>query len=450
MAALEGTLKLPGGHMRFRLSGREGAPTVMFCNGIMADMSLWDAVASRLEPDWQVLRYDMRGHGGSDAPDGSYTIGELADDALGLVRRLGLARVHLVGISLGAMVALQMAVQAPSSLATVTLSNTGTRLPEGVREAWDQRVEQARRGEMAAIANATLQRWFLPDFLRDNAQQVAVTRSMLLATSQAGYAGCASAIRDMAIDALPPLVRVPTLVLHGRSDPAWPLEGAQALADRIPGAQFAVIDGAAHMPCIEQPVAFTDHWRVFASRHATNTSTSVAGPLLPALDADTPGMDRALVDLIRKERGGHLLMLYKVLLNSQPVAFGWLKLFTALRQQTRIDGRIRELVILRVATLNGAEYEFDAHVPFAMAEGFSAADIEDVRVGRFPGAVTDREAAALAYTDSITRQVRVPSAVFERVRALFDDRELLELTVLAAAYNLVSRVLVALNISSEH
>ena len=153
-----------------------------------------------------------------------------------------------------------------------------------------------------------------------------------------------------------------------------------------------------------------------------------------------------LIETIKSERGGKLLHLYQALLNSPPVAEGWLKLFTAIRQKTKLAGRYRELAILRVALLNGAEYEYRAHVPFALKEGLSQAQMDAIPGWQLSRAFDDRERTVLAYTDAMTRGIRVPDAIFAEVRRHFDDRDVVELTATIAGYNLVSRFLVAMQI----
>jgi len=156
-----------------------------------------------------------------------------------------------------------------------------------------------------------------------------------------------------------------------------------------------------------------------------------------------------LAQRIRAERGGKVLNLYSMLLNSPPVAEGWLKFLTAIRQQCKLDGKYRELVILRIAVLNEAPYEFGQHVPFALKEGMSQAQVDAVREAT-PGALfSDTERAVLAYADAMTRDIRVPDAVFDALRPHFSERELVELTATVAAYNLVSRFLEALQIDHE-
>lgn len=165
----------------------------------------------------------------------------------------------------------------------------------------------------------------------------------------------------------------------------------------------------------------------------------------PAANADIA----RLAEQIKVERGGKLLNLYKMLLHSPPVAQGWLALFTAIRQQTVLPGRYRELAILRVAVLNGADYEFAQHVPFARKDGCTAEQVEAVRTGSASPLFDARDRAVLAYTEAMTREIRVPDAVFAQIREFFPEREVVELTATVGGYNLVSRFLEALRIDHE-
>lgn len=155
----------------------------------------------------------------------------------------------------------------------------------------------------------------------------------------------------------------------------------------------------------------------------------------------------ALVSRIEAERG-KVLNLYGMLLHSPPVAEGWLKLFTAIRQQGTLSGRLRELVIMQIAVINQAQYEFDQHVPFALKEGIRQEQLEALHAGRFD-AFTPIEQSVLAYADAMTRDVHVPDDVFAAVKPHFSARELVELTATIAGYNLVSRFLEALQIDHE-
>lgn len=157
----------------------------------------------------------------------------------------------------------------------------------------------------------------------------------------------------------------------------------------------------------------------------------------------------ALAARIRLERDGKLLNLYRMLLHSPPIAEGWLTFLTAVRQKADLPGRYRELAVLRVAVRNGADYEFDAHVPFALLEGFSLATIEALREDRVPVELDDAARAVLAYTDAMTRAINVSDEVFAQLRAHLAERHVVELTATIGAYNCVSRVLAALRIDPE-
>jgi len=161
-----------------------------------------------------------------------------------------------------------------------------------------------------------------------------------------------------------------------------------------------------------------------------------------------PGTNPALSTLeqtIARARGG-IPPLYQVLLNSAPIATGWEAMLTAVRLKTSLDPAVRELVILRVAVLNRAPVEFAAHLPHAREAGLTSAKIDGVTAEPSAPPYDQRELDTLAFTDAMTREVDVPDDVFERVRRHFDATRLVELTATVAAYNMVSRFLVALRV----
>lgn len=170
---------------------------------------------------------------------------------------------------------------------------------------------------------------------------------------------------------------------------------------------------------------------------------------LPYADENGSPEIAALAQKIRAERGGRMLNLYKMLLNSPPLAEGWLNLFTAIRQKCELGGVYRELAILRVAIINGAEYEYRAHVPFALKEGLTEAQIGALDEWQESRLYSDAQRAVLAYADAMTREIHVADSVFDALRSHFDRRQLVELTATIAGYNLVSRFLEALAIDPE-
>jgi alkylhydroperoxidase family enzyme len=170
---------------------------------------------------------------------------------------------------------------------------------------------------------------------------------------------------------------------------------------------------------------------------------------VPLLDDVQKPELKALADRIRTERGGKLLNLYRVLLNNPRIAEGWLGLFTAIRQQSELDGRYRELAIMLVAVINGAEYEYVQHIPFALKHGLTQPQLDGLKDWRACTLYTDADRAVLEYTECMTKSIQVPDAVFAAVARHFDAQRIVELTATVAGYNLVSRFLEALKVDHE-
>lgn len=168
---------------------------------------------------------------------------------------------------------------------------------------------------------------------------------------------------------------------------------------------------------------------------------------IPYADDQDPEVAE-LAAQIRRERG-KMHNLYRMLLNSPPVARGWLNLLTAVRRHCKLPGKYRELSILCVAIVNGADYEYQSHVPFALKEGLTQRQIDALPQWQESDAFDGAERAVLAYADSMTKEVHVPDRVFDALRPHFDPRELTELTATIGAYNLVSRFLEAVKVDHE-
>jgi AhpD family alkylhydroperoxidase len=168
---------------------------------------------------------------------------------------------------------------------------------------------------------------------------------------------------------------------------------------------------------------------------------------IPYADLDQPDV-QPLVQRIVAERG-EVLHLYQMLLHSPPVAAGWLRYLTAIRQECALPGSLRELVIMRVAVLNGAPYEADQHAPIAVREGVTQDQLDALPRWTESDLFDARQRAVLAYADAMTRDIQVPEPVFAAARSELGERLLVELTATVAAYNMVSRFLEALQIHSH-
>jgi 3-oxoadipate enol-lactonase len=239
----------------YDVSGPDAGAPLVLSNSLGSTWAMWDAQVPRLAERLRVVRYDHRGHGASPVPPGPYSLDELGADALALLNRLGLARVHWCGLSLGGMVGMWLAVNAPERIDRLVLCCTSASL--GPPQMWADRAATVRAEGVEAIADAGIGRWLTEGFIARETEKTAAVRAMLVATPDEGYAGCCAAIEHM--DLIPELgaIRAPTLVIAGRQDPATPPEHGERIAAGIPGARLELVD-AAHLATVEQPEAMTD------------------------------------------------------------------------------------------------------------------------------------------------------------------------------------------------
>src|SRR5690606_30269581 len=227
-----------------------------FLNSLGTDMRIWDGVTERLEADYRVITFDQRGHGQSSVPEGPYSIEGLAGDVLELADQLGLDRFAVVGVSVGGMVALRLAIDHPERLIAVIACDTAAKL--GDAASWNDRIEAVRSRGMEALADAVLERWFPASIRAGRDTEMESWRQLLLASPVEGYAATCAALRDADLTDEIASITVPTLVAVGEADQSTPVELVKATADRIPGARFEIIKGAGHLPSIDQPAVLAD------------------------------------------------------------------------------------------------------------------------------------------------------------------------------------------------
>jgi 3-oxoadipate enol-lactonase len=240
----------------FTVDGPEDAPTVVLSNSLGSTPAMWDPQFPALAERFRVVRYDHRGHGRSPVPPAPYELADLGADVIALLDRLGLEQVRWCGLSLGGMVGMWMAINAPERIDRLVLCCTSARL--GPPEMWADRAATVRAQGVDAIADAGLQRWLSPGFIEREPEIAAGIRAMLVATPAEGYAACCGVIERM--DQVPELgaIRAATLVIAAEDDPATPPEHGALIASTVPGAQLAVVKDARHLATIEQPGAMTE------------------------------------------------------------------------------------------------------------------------------------------------------------------------------------------------
>ena len=243
--------------MYYETAGPEGAPVVMMSHSLGSSGVMWETEFQALSDRFRVVRYDTRGHGGTAAPDGPYTLDLLGDDAMALMDALDLGPVHWVGLSMGGMIGQNLALRAPQRLQSLALCDTSARVPAEAQPVWDDRIAAAQGQGMAALAEPTMQRWFTPDYLRTDPPAVVPIRRQFLATPVQGFVGCCQAIK--ALDYLDSLneVNLPTIIIVGEDDMGTSVAASEAINGKIAGSELVVFPSAAHLANVEQPQALS-------------------------------------------------------------------------------------------------------------------------------------------------------------------------------------------------
>ena len=256
-----------GIRMNYELSGKENAPVVALSHSLGSSLVMWDPQMEVLRSDFQVLRYDTRGHGGTDAPVGPYTLDLLAEDMVSLLDALKIDRVHFAGLSMGGMIGQSLGLRHADRLLSLCLCDTAASLPQEAQPIWQERIEAARKMGLGSMVEATMERWFTPTFLQQNSPMLGIIRREFLKTSRDGFVGCCEAIRGL--DFLDQLaeIRTPTLILVGEDDPGTPVSASRAIHEKIAGSKLVVLPGARHLTNVEQKDAFNTALLNFLKGH---------------------------------------------------------------------------------------------------------------------------------------------------------------------------------------
>ena len=241
--------------VEYTLEGPGDAPVVILSNSLGTTSIMWDAQAAVLSERFRVLRYDTRGHGGSPAPPGPYSVAELGGDLLALLDRLELERVSVCGLSIGGMTGMWLGVNAAERIDRLAICCTAMRLPPP--EMWTDRAALVRNDGMTAVIDATMERWFTPAFPERSPEVVQRIREIFLATDPEGYAGCCEALGDFDMTGELGAVRAPTLVIAGEEDPVGTPERAAAIAAEVVDSRLVVLPEARHLAAVEQSEAVT-------------------------------------------------------------------------------------------------------------------------------------------------------------------------------------------------
>ena len=249
LASVNGTL------LNYSLEGPGNGEVVMFSNALASAQDMWKFQVPVLTKDgYRVLRYDSRGHGQSASPPGPYSMELLTLDAVLLMDLLGLEKVHFCGISLGGMIGQSLGAVHGDRLSSLILCDTTSYTPSP--ELWDERIQTVRNSGMAAVVDATIDRWFTKPGQERLPEEVKTVRRMILNTSVEGFCGCCSAIRTLDLRQAICGISARTLIIVGEQDQGTPVSEARFIKERLASSIMEIIPDAAHFVNVERADIF--------------------------------------------------------------------------------------------------------------------------------------------------------------------------------------------------
>ena len=224
---------------------------IIFLNSLGTDFRVWDKLLDVLGERFRTVRIDKRGHGLSTNYKNDISIESLAKDVCNLVDYLNLKNICLVGLSIGGLIALEFIKQRPNICNKLILCDTAPKI--GTKDMWTDRIKRVKEGGIEAISDDILARWFSNSFLKNEADELQMWRSMLTRTTKSGYIGCCEAISRCDLTEQAKIINMPTLVIVGDEDGSTPVNLVKDTANLIKGSTFRIIKKAGHLPCVEQP-----------------------------------------------------------------------------------------------------------------------------------------------------------------------------------------------------
>ena len=257
-------ITVSGNQVNYEIIG--SGPWLTLSHPLACDLHVWDEQMPALTAKFRVLRYDTRGHGGSAAPAGPYTLEQLADDACELLKTLGIGRAHWVGLSLGSMIGQTFALKYPAMLQSLVLAGATSRYPAQTAVVFEERIRSVETNGMETVVKSILERWFTEAYRKTHPQVMDRIARCIRATPIAGYVGCCHAIPQINLTERLKEIKCPTLVMVGAQDPGTPIAMARTIYHALPGTELVIIPSAAHLLNIEQQQAFNTALLSFLAR----------------------------------------------------------------------------------------------------------------------------------------------------------------------------------------
>jgi 3-oxoadipate enol-lactonase len=248
-------VKANGISIHYQVDGPANAPWLVFSNSLMTNLTMWDEQAAYFGRSFRVLRYDQRGHGQSEAPEGRYSFDTLFDDVITLMEALSIRRAHFCGISMGGSTAMGLAQRHPQRLDRVIVCASPCTSTSAAAQQWEERIAIAKSQGMEPLVDPTIARWFPPETVAAKPPYLAKIRQMILTTPVNGFIGCAAALADHDFRSRVPAVTRPVLFLAGEKDSTTPAAMRQ-MHTELAGSRFVELPGAGHISNLERPDLF--------------------------------------------------------------------------------------------------------------------------------------------------------------------------------------------------
>jgi 3-oxoadipate enol-lactonase len=246
-----------GIQVHVEVSGRSVGPVLVCLHSLATDIDVWERQLHSFEQYFRVVRPDFRGHGITEVTPPPYSIGELCADTVGLLDALGIRTVSVIGVSLGAVVALGLALDNPDRVERVVAADCRADAPEGYVDLWDRSIATAVSRGMEPVIESSLERWFSASLRAAEPELIATVRERALRTHRDGFVGCARAVQGLSY--LPRLseIDVPVLFVVGSEDPAATPEVMRDMASRVRRGALVELEGMGHLTPLEGGDVFT-------------------------------------------------------------------------------------------------------------------------------------------------------------------------------------------------
>jgi 3-oxoadipate enol-lactonase/4-carboxymuconolactone decarboxylase len=346
----------------YRAEGPLDAPAIILSNSLGCDHLMWQAQADALKHRFRVVRYDQRGHGASDVPDGMYPLERLGGDVIGIADHLGLEKFHFCGLSMGGLTGQWLGVNKGERLHTLILADTSPHFRPS--EMWDQRMDMIRQGGMAAISDMVLGRFFTESFHESDPGIISDFRNVLEQADPQGYLGCSAMLKQADIQDDLKKISVPTLVITGRHDQSTPPERGELITEEINGAVHVILD-AAHVSNVERPDEFT---RLLADFMGSDK--------LPSDERFASGMKRrrAVLGDDWVEQSIRNRTEFNAEFQDMITRGAWGDIWT----RPGLDETTRRMLVLAICASLSRWEEFDLHLAAALRGGVSTDTIREV------------------------------------------------------------------------